>query len=77
MGLIWFIVEIFLANVEVDMHSNARAQIGINPFDFAWNLEAGDEFQTPEAVMVYSPNGLTGMSHIIHDYIERDYVGNS
>ncbi len=62
----------FLANVEVDMHSNARAQIGINPFDFTWNLEAGDEFQTPEAVMVYSPNGLTEMSHIYHDlYRER------
>ncbi|WP_195987184.1 alpha-galactosidase [Clostridium sp. D53t1_180928_C8] len=62
----------FLANVEVDMHSNARAQIGINPFDFTWNLEAGEEFQTPEAVMVYSSNGLTGMSHIYHDlYRER------
>ena len=62
----------FLANVEVDMHSNARAQIGINPFDFTWNLEANQEFQTPEVVMVYSPNGLTGMSHIYHDlYRER------
>ena len=62
----------FLANVEVDMHSNTRAQIGINPFDFIWNLESGDEFQSPEAVMVYSPNGLTGMSHIYHDlYRER------
>ena len=29
----------FLANVEVDMHGQARAQIGINPFDFTWNLE--------------------------------------
>ncbi len=54
------------------MHSNTRAQIGINPFDFIWNLESGDEFQSPEAVMVYSPNGLTGMSHIYHDlYRER------
>lgn len=62
----------FLANVEVDMHGNARTQIGINPFDFTWNLESGEEFQTPEAVMVYSPNGLTGMSHIYHDlYRER------
>lgn len=62
----------FLANVEVDMYSNARAQIGINPFDFTWNLEAKQEFQTPEVVMVYSPNGLTGMSHIYHDlYRER------
>ena len=62
----------FLANVEVDMHGQARAQIGINPFDFTWNLESGQEFQSPEAVMVYSPNGLTGMSHIYHDlYRER------
>ena len=62
----------FLANVEVDMYSNTRTQIGINPFDFTWNLESGEEFQTPEVVMVYSPNGLTGMSHIYHDlYRER------
>lgn len=62
----------FLASVEVDMHSNARTQIGINPFDFTWNLESGQSFQTPEVVMVYSPNGLTGMSHIYHDlYRER------
>ena len=62
----------FLANVEVDMHDQARVQIGINPFDFTWNLESGQEFQAPEVVMVYSPNGLTGMSHIYHDlYRER------
>lgn len=54
----------YLGNVEVDMHSNTRVQIGINPFDFNWLLESGEEFQTPEAVMVYSPNGITGMSHI-------------
>ncbi|MGY5240453.1 alpha-galactosidase [Clostridium tertium] len=62
----------FLANVEVDMHNNSRAQIGINPFDFTWNLESGKEFQAPETIIVYSPNGLTGMSHIYHDlYRER------
>ena len=57
----------FLANVEVDMYENARTQIGINPFDFKWLLESGEEFQSPEAVMVYSPEGLTGMSHIYHN----------
>ncbi|GAB6169887.1 alpha-galactosidase [Clostridium carnis] len=57
----------FLANVEVDMYSNTRVQIGINPFDFTWNLEVGQEFQSPEVVMVYSSKGLTGMSHIFHD----------
>ena len=54
----------FLANVEVDMYDNARAQIGINPFDFTWILEEGEEFTAPEAVLVYSNEGLTGMSHI-------------
>lgn len=56
----------FLANVEVDMYFKSRAQIGINPFNFNWLLEKGQEFQTPEAVLVYSPDGLTGMSHIYH-----------
>ena len=54
----------FLANVEVDMYENARAQIGINPFDFTWILEEGEAFTAPEAVLVYSNEGLTGMSHI-------------
>lgn len=53
----------FLANTEVDMYSKARMQIGINPFDFTWLLKAGEEFQAPEAVLVYSNEGLTGMSH--------------
>ncbi|BCZ48699.1 alpha-galactosidase [Clostridium gelidum] len=62
----------FLAGVEVDMYSKSRAQIGINPFNFKWLLEKGEKFQTPEAVLVYSPNGLTGMSHIYNNlYAKR------
>lgn len=62
----------FLANVEVDLYNNARVQIGINPFDFSWTLESNEEFQCPEVVMVYSKDGLTGMTHIYHDlYRER------
>ncbi|NOW21837.1 alpha-galactosidase [Clostridium butyricum] len=57
----------FVANVEVDMYSNSRAQIGINPFDFKWLLEKGEEFQTPETVLVYSPKGLSDMSHIYNN----------
>lgn len=54
----------FLANVEVDMYDNARCQIGINPFDFSWLLNQGEEFTSPEAVLVYSNEGITGMSQI-------------
>lgn len=57
----------FLANTEVDMHGNTRVQLGINPFNFSWLLEQGEEFNTPEAVLVYSDNGLNGMSSIYHN----------
>ncbi len=54
----------FMANTEVDMYGNSRMQIGINPFDFTWFLAAGETFQAPETVLVYSSEGFTGMSHI-------------
>ncbi len=56
----------FTAGAEVDQISRTRAWIGINDYDFAWTLEGGDRFHTPEAVMVYSCDGLGGMSRIYH-----------
>ena len=49
------------------MYMSARVQLGINPFMFSWLLNPGDTFETPEAVMSYSPNGLNGMSQKLHD----------
>lgn len=56
----------FLASVEVDQFGYCRTTMGINPFDFSWNIEQGQSFQTPEVVMVYSANGLSTMSHTFH-----------
>ena len=56
----------FTAGVEMDSYNSARAYIGINPYNFEFVLENGEEFQTPEAVLVYSPEGLSGMSRIYH-----------
>ena len=62
----------FLAQVEVDHYDVSRVLLGINPFDFSWKLEKGETFQTPEAVIVFSDNGLNGMSKVYHDlYRER------
>ncbi|MGN7358623.1 alpha-galactosidase [Paenibacillus sp. SAF-054] len=62
----------FLAQAEVDQFRTTRLSIGINPFDFTWLLESGQSFQTPETVMVYSAEGLGGMSRIYHKlYRER------
>ncbi|GAB2699247.1 alpha-galactosidase [Paenibacillus thermoaerophilus] len=57
----------FAAGVEVDQFHTARLFMGINPFDFAWRLEPGEAFQTPEAVLAYSADGLGGMSRCYHD----------
>ena len=56
----------FLACAEVDMHRNTRFQMGLHPFDFSWQLEPGGSFQSPEAVLVYSGQGLEGMSNSFH-----------
>ncbi|RED61720.1 alpha-galactosidase [Cohnella lupini] len=56
----------FVAQAEVDQFRTTRVSMGINPFDFEWRLEPGEEFQTPEMVMVYSADGLGGMSRIYH-----------
>jgi alpha-galactosidase len=56
----------FLAQAEVDQFATTRVSIGLNPFDFNWLLEAGESFQAPEAVLVYSNEGLGGMSRSYH-----------
>ncbi len=62
----------FLAQAEVDQMDTTRVQIGLNPFDFTWKLEPGATFQAPETVLVFSPDGLNGMSQVYHSlYRER------
>ena len=56
----------FLAQVEVDTWDTARVTLGINPFGFDWKLAPGESFQTPEAVMVYSYEGMGAMSRTFH-----------
>ncbi|MCT2196925.1 alpha-galactosidase [Paenibacillus sp. p3-SID1389] len=56
----------FAIEAEVDQYATTRVSIGINPFDFSWLLEPGEAFQTPEAVMVYSSEGLGEMSRTYH-----------
>lgn len=56
----------FLAQAEVDNYNVLRVMLGINPFGFQWKLEPKDTFTTPEAVMVYSKEGLNGMSLQFH-----------
>ena len=56
----------FLAQAEVSEYGTTRVSIGVNPFDFSWVLAPAECFQTPEAVLVYSDEGLGGMSRTYH-----------
>lgn len=56
----------FLAQTEVSTFDMTRVMMGIHPESFSWELAAGGAFQTPEAVMVYSAEGLGGMSRTFH-----------
>lgn len=58
----------FLGAAEVDIDGQPRLQIGINPFDFGWLLNPGEAFQTPEAVLIFSADGLGGMSRAMHRF---------
>ncbi|KAB8289050.1 alpha-galactosidase [Bifidobacterium ramosum] len=56
----------FLGQVEVDNYHVTRLMMGIHPEGFAWPLKPGDAFQTPEAVIAYSADGLNAMSQAYH-----------
>lgn len=56
----------FLAQVEVDTYDVTRVVMGIHPNEFRWELKKGENFQTPEMVMVYSEEGSNKMSQTFH-----------
>ncbi len=57
--------------LERDYIDQTRVLAGINQQDFDWKLKPGDSFQTPEALIVYSDNGLNGMSQTYHHLLRE------
>ena len=64
----------FKISAQVDPYGVTRLMAGINPTWFSWKLEPGQSFQTPEAVMVYSRNGMNGMSQDLHSLYRKRLV---
>lgn len=71
-GLIWS--GDFLASVEVSPHHFTRLLIGLNDFDFEYQLKSQNQFITPEAIFSYTSNGLASLSHSFHDFIEQHII---
>lgn len=64
----------FLAQIEKDTYNVLRIQLGINPHQFRWKLDAGTQFQTPEAIMVFSQAGLNSMSQSFHQFFSTHVI---
>jgi alpha-galactosidase len=61
----------FLAEVEVEPYGTMRLRMGINPETFGWALAPGGELSTPEAVLVWTADGLGAMSDAFHRLFRR------
>jgi len=57
------------ARVERDAHGSVRVQSGIQPQAFRWPLAPGEAFESPEAVLAFSDEGLGGLSDRMHRFV--------
>lgn len=55
--------------IERNPYKLTRAMIGMNRQEFEWDLDPGSNFSTPEAISVYSDQGIGGMSRSYHEYV--------
>ncbi|MDN5951293.1 MAG: alpha-galactosidase [Loigolactobacillus coryniformis] len=64
----------FMGAVEVDQYGNIRAQLGLNPDTFTWQLTAQETFVAPEVIINYSTSGLNGMSQNFQHLYQANLV---
>ena len=58
----------FLAEAELDQYDQLRLVMGIHPKQFVYEVKPQETFECPEVVMAFSEQGLTGLSHLYHDF---------
>ena len=64
----------FASSVEKIFSEDLRISMGIHPEGFSWTLEPGEVFYTPEVVMTYSDQGISGMTHHFHDLFRKHLI---
>ena len=61
----------FLISADENAYASTRLILGLNPRTFSWRLNPGNQFQSPEALLVYSDRGLNAMSQAFHSLIRQ------
>lgn len=76
-GEVWFGALAWSGNwkiaAEMTDFASTRIGIGLNDWDFAWRVTAGETFTTPASYAGYTSAGFGAASRHMHDYI-RDQV---
>lgn len=76
-GKVWFGVLAWSGNwkieAEVTDFNSTRIHIGLNDWDFAWQLKKGETFTTPTALAGFTTRGFGSASRKMHDHI-RDQL---
>ena len=63
-----------LEELEKDQAGGIRLVTGIQPDGFCWSLLPGEEFETPEAILAFSNDGLNGLSTCYHQLIREHII---
>lgn len=61
----------FITQAEVDTYGTTRLMTGIHPERFLWEISPGGSFHSPEAVLVWTQNGLNDLSQTLHTLYRR------
>lgn len=64
----------FIVQIEMSQFDSVRMTMGIHPVDFCWKLNPQESFQAPEAVYVYSAEGIGGMTRSFHDLYRKHLI---
>lgn len=59
------------ATISITSQNMAHIVWGINPDMFSWKLKSKEIFESPEAILIYSKNGVDGVRDISHRFINR------
>ena len=63
-----------LEEISGDQTESVRLVSGIHPEGFGWKLAPGESFQTPEAILSYSAEGLNALSRNYHRVIREEVI---
>ena len=62
------------ANIELNPFDLVRVQMGVNSFDFFWQLQPKEVFETPEVVLSFSDQGFNKLSLNFHELINNQII---